>query len=53
METVQITESVCPRCTESGQDRRYIERENHCKHVTPRGENDYVWYKDSIEEDEE
>ena len=47
-----IKENVCPVCTESGCDKSYIDREGYCKHVKPRHDGTYIYYKENEEEEE-
>jgi hypothetical protein len=48
-----ITENICPRCKADNKYANYIIRTGVCPHVYKRSEDDYVYYEDSIEEDEE
>ena len=48
-----ITENICPRCKVDNKYANYIIRTGVCPHVYKRSEDDYVYYEDSIEEDEE
>jgi|TARA_R100000995_G_scaffold76275_1_gene45846 hypothetical protein len=47
-----ITESVCERCKANNKNTNYIIRMGHCPHVYKRAKDKYVYYEDSIEEDE-